>query len=464
MDLDRLVSLWWEPSTPAEQRPGLVSRDAEGAITIELVGTLSGSPFPMHEPEPEILHGIGNRGPLFTARKVMRSGARFSAPGFPSEILRPRSMIVGGHVDETTRYDQALLRTSFLADWLQASGVVVDMTKDTDDRKGSVGVHYEWPTIQTSKVAPGVTISTWTGHQGKPTGSGYAIDEDVALQVALETAVPLDDLLQNYVMPLLDLISFGTGRSNAIDRVTVRTPSVVTIVGDKEQRDDLDFLTEWIAKPPKVQERLLDHHMNFAVRDVVMGFDELVRRWFALHEELRLALAPFFGLLYAPPTYVDLRLVSISQALEAYDRASGRSRRAMPAEEFASFKQLLMDACPEKHKDFLKQKLGYLNELSQVDRMNYLVERARVPLRRLLAKRPTFAVDFIASRNAKTHPDKEKDAMDGLQMYDLTATATYLFTACVMLDLGFDENLCAQLFERQPAYIHLADNPPPAAS
>jgi hypothetical protein len=464
MDLDRLPSLWWEPSTPAEQRSGLVSRDAEGAITIELIGTLSGSPFPMHEPEPEILHGVGNQGPLFTARKVMRSGARFSAPGFPSEILRPRSIIVGGQVDETTRYNQALLRTSFLADWLQVSGVVIDLTESTDDKKGSVGVRYEWPTIQTSQVAPGVTISTWTGHQGKPTGSGYAIDEDVALQVALETAIPLDDLLQNYVMPLLDLVSFGTGRSNAIDRLTVRTPSVVTMVADKEQRDDLDFLTDWVAKPPKVRERLLDHHMNFSLSDVPMGFDELVRRWFALHENLRLALAPFFGLLYAPPTYVDLRLVSISQALEAYDRASGRSRQAMPTEEFASFKQLLMDACSEKHKDFLKQKLGYLNELSQVDRMSYLVERARVPLRRLLAKRPTFAVDFIASRNAKTHPDKEKGGMDGVQMYDLMATATYLFTACVMLDLGFDENQCAELFERQPGYVHLADSPPPAAS
>jgi hypothetical protein len=201
--------------------------------------------------------------------------------------------------------------------------------------------------------------------------------------------------------------------------------------------------------------------MNFSLRDAAMGFDELVRGWFALHKKVRLALAPFFGLLYGPPTYVDLKLVSISQALEAYDRASEQSRRAMPTEEFAKFKQLLMEACPDEHKDFLKQKLGYLNELSQVERTNYLVERARVPLRRLLAKRPTFAVDFIASRNAKTHPDKEKVGMDGLQMYDLTATATYLFAACVMLDLGFDENLCTQLFERQPGYIHLADNPPP---
>jgi ApeA N-terminal domain 1 len=464
MDLDRLLSLWWEPKTPEKQHSGLVSRDADGAITIELVGTLSDSPFPMHDPEPEILHGLGNAGPLFTARRAMRSGAHIGMPGFSTEVFRPLSMIVGGHVDETARYSQALLRTSFLADWLQLSGILVDVKRDTDASKGSVGVRYEWPAVQTSHAAPGVSVSTWTGHQGQSTSSGYAINEDVALEIALETAVPLDDLVQNYVMPLVDLVSFGTGRSNAIDRLTVRTPSVVTMVGDKGHQDDLDYLTAWVAKPPKEREHLLDHHMNFSLRDAAMGFDELVRRWFALHETLRLALAPFFGLLYAPPTYVDLKLVSISQALEAYDRASGRSRRAMSAEEFARFKKILMDTCPEEHRDFLTQKLGYLNELSQVDRTNYLVERARVPLQRLVAKRPTFAVDFIDSRNAKTHPDKDKNAMSGLQMYDLTATATYLFAACVMLDLGFEENLCANLFERQPAYVHLADNPPPAAS
>jgi len=464
MELDRLLSLWWEPSTPEKQYSGLVSQDADGAITIELVGTLGDNPFPTNQPVPEILHGLGNAGPLFTARKAMRSGAHIGMPGFSSEVLRPLSMIAGAHVDETTRYGQALLRTSYLADWLQASGVRVDVKSDTEASKGSVGVHYEWPAVQTSHVAPGVRISTWTGHQGESTGSGYAINEDVALEIALETAAPLDDLVQNYVMPLVDLVSFGTGRSNAIDRVTVRTPSVVTTIGDRKHQDDLDYLTAWVAKRPKERERLLDLHMNFSLRDAAMGFDELVRRWFALHEDLRLALAPFFGLLYAPPTYVDLKLVSISQALEAYDRASGRSRRAMPAEEFARFKKILVDACPEERKDFLAQKLGYLNELSQVDRTNYLMERARVPLQRLLAKRPTFVVDFIASRNAKTHPGKDKSAMGGLEMYDLTATATYLFAANVMLDLGFDENRCAQLFERQPAYAHLAEHPPAAAS
>jgi hypothetical protein len=118
-----------------------------------------------------------------------------------------------------------------------------------------------------------------------------------------------------------------------------------------------------------------------------MGFDSLLQRWFQLYQDLRLCLAPYFGLLYAPPTYVDLRLVSISQALEAYYRASRLSKRAMSREGFADLKKALLDACQE-NKAFLEQKLGYLNELSQVERTNILVERTRVPLRRLLAKRP----------------------------------------------------------------------------
>ncbi len=201
--------------------------------------------------------------------------------------------------------------------------------------------------------------------------------------------------------------------------------------------------------------------MNFAVADAPMGFGELVRRWFKLYHDLRPCLAPFFGLLYAPPTYADLRLVSISQALEAYHRASNLPRRVMSKEEFARFKKILLNACPPEHKEFLEKKFGYLNQLSQVERTNQLVDRAKVALRLLLATRPTFAVDFIAARDAKTHPEDTHAQFDGLHLYDLTATATYLFEANIMLDLGFDETACAELFEREPEYRHLAANPPP---
>jgi hypothetical protein len=461
MDFDRLLSVWWQPKSPDREYTGQISRAPDGATAIELAGTLTGSPFPMDDPEPEVLHGLGRQGPLFTARKVIRSGAGMGMPGFATEVLRPLSLIVGAHVDESTLYDQALLQATFLSDWLQESGIQIEVRSGTDDQTGSVAVSYQWPTVRTSGIAPGATVATWTAHQGEPRRSGYSINEDVALRVSVENPIPVDDLIRDYVMPLLDLVSFGTRRSNAIDRVTLRSPSVTRLVAGNDEREDLELLSEWIAKPAKDPQRLFVHHMNFAAGEAPMGFDELVRRWFTLYEDFRPSLAPFFGLLYAPPTYVDLRLVSISQALEAYHRASKLPRGAMSKADFANFKKALLDACPAEHKEFLVQKLGHLNELTQVERTNQLVDRAKVALRVLLPTRPTFAVDFIAARNAKTHPEESKAQIDGLHLYDLTATATYLFEANIMLDLGFEDEVCAELFERQPEYRHLAANPLP---
>ncbi len=145
MDFDKLISVWWQPDTPDHEYMGQISREPDGATAIELAGTLTGSPFPMHDPEPQVLHGLGKKGPLFTARKVTRSGAGMGMPGFATEVLRPLSLIVGAHVDESTRYDQALLQATFLSDWLQESGIQVAVQPSTDAESGSVAVSYQWP-------------------------------------------------------------------------------------------------------------------------------------------------------------------------------------------------------------------------------------------------------------------------------------------------------------------------------
>jgi len=459
MDFDNLLSTWWQPAAPEREFTGQISRTSDGATTIELAGTLSGGPFAIQDPEPDVLFGVAKKGPLFTARRVMRSGAGLGMPGFPTEILRPRSLIVGAHVDESTHYDEAVLLATFVSDWLQESGIRVQVQPRTDAEAGTVTVSYKWPEVRTSQIEPGVSVSTWTAHYGEPRRAGYAITEDVALKVGLTVAVPIEQLIEDYVMPLVDLVSFATRRSNAIERVTVRTPSVTREIAGKSERVDLEFLTEWIVKPGSLAERLFAHHMNFAAGDASMGFDELLRGWFKLHRTLRASLAPYFGLLYAPPTYVNLRLVSISQTLEAYHRTRMGSRRAMSKEEFAALKKVLLDACPPVHRAFLQKKLGYLNQLSQVERTTQLLDRVQVPLRRLLPTRPKFAEEFIAARDAEAHPEGTQGKVDGVLLYDLTATATYVFEANIMLDLGFEEARCAELFERQPAYQHLVAHP-----
>ncbi len=252
MDLSRVLSLWWEPGKTDRQYAGELSRDRGGAVTIQLIGTLADTPFPIHDPEPSVLHGLGNQGPLFTARRLIRTGARMGAPGFASEAFRPMSLIVGGHVAETTLYDRAVLQLTFLSDWLQQSGIRIEVIGAADDKR-SAAVRYEWPATLTSRAAIGLTVSTWYAHQGTPTRSGYTINEDVALKVELDVGLSVDALIRDAVNPLVDLVSFATGRSNAIDRLTIGTPEITTTIDGNVRRDDLKFLAEWIVKTREPQ-------------------------------------------------------------------------------------------------------------------------------------------------------------------------------------------------------------------
>jgi hypothetical protein len=460
VELDRVLSLWWSPEAPEEKLTGEISRSTDGATNITVVGTLGPSPFPLQNPEPPLLHGLASHGAQYTARRPVGVGGHFGMPGFSTERYRPTSVVVGGHVDEATMYDEGLLEATYLRDWLQGSGLQIEVRSGDGEQPGSLGARYQHPAVRTTRIADVATASTWTSGHGATTRSGYALSENVAVKVALDAPVLIDDLIGSYIMPLLDLLSFATARTNAVDRVTLHSPAHRHRVGEETRPVDLEFLTHWTGKVGGEIERLTPDDMRFAVQEAPGGFEGLVTRWFELYPRLREAFAPYFGLLYAPPTYMDLQLVSISQALEAYHRAAGTTRRLLPKSVYGNLKATLIAACPEEHKEFLEPRLTHLNEPRQVERLSELVRRVEQPLQALLDPRPRFVRDFIDARNLKTHPDKRKRQFGGLQMYDLTHVGMYVFEANVLFDLGFGAALCRQLFDRNREFAHLATHPP----
>lgn len=222
---------------------------------------------------------------------------------------------------------------------------------------------------------------------------------------------------------------------------------------------DLEFVAEWVGKVEGEVERLSMDRMRFGVREVPGGFEGLILRWFELYERIRLSLIPYFGLMFAPPTYLDLSLVSISQALEAYHRTVGSRRQVLPKPVFNALKSAMLAAVPTEQQAFVTQRLSYMNEPTQVERLTELVTRVESSLSALLSTRPTFVRDFIAARNLKAHPDKRKKQFDGLELYDLTRSATYVLEANVLLDIGFSNEQTKVLLERNREYAHLAANP-----
>lgn len=464
MELDQVPTIWWSPGNPDDQHDGHISVRADGSAEIELFRAFGDPLVASPESAPSLLYGVGVDGERFTARRSLLAGSRggfFS--GFTTSRYRPLSLIVGkAHVDEAAVYNVARLEATYLRDWLANSGLRPEMQTSVGEERGNPGVRYQPPAPQSAQLSAGAQVTTWTSHHLESTTRGYLQTEDVALEVELAEPLPIDELIAAYVTPLLDLITFATGQKNWIDRLTVESPALTRVIDGKTFPVPLQYLTRWTGSPPEDAARLIPHDMKFAASEAPGGLQATLPRWFDLHQELRMALAPYLGLSYAPAQYIDLRLVSISLALEAYHRAghgtTHQSRALMKKDEFRDFKAKVLEACPARLVGAMGQKLAYFNEKPQTDRLAELVERVQGSLPWIASSFPDFATDFIAARNGKTHPDPSKRQFSAGEMFNLTRVATYVFEANLMLDLGFAAEACRELLSRNRSIAQFIAN------
>jgi hypothetical protein len=464
MELDQVASIWWSPDNSEDQHDGHISVRADGSAEIQLFGAFGDALLSSPESAPSLLYGVGVDGERFTARRSLLSGSRSGLfSGFTTSKYRPLSLIIGkAHVDEATAYNMARLEVTYLRDWLANSGLRPELQTPIGDEPGTLGVRYQSPDAQSAQLSSGAQVSTWTSHHLESTTRGYLQTEDVALEVELPEPLPIDELIAAYVTPFLDLLTFATGQRNRIDRLTVHSPALTRVTGGKTFPIQLQFITKWTGSPPEDAGRLVPNDMKFTASEAPGGLQAIIPRWFDLHRELRMALAPYLGLSYAPTQYIDLQLVSISLALEAYHRAghgtAAKSRALMKKGEFRDFKAKVLEACPARLVDTMDQKLAFFNEKPQTDRLTELVARVKEPLPWVAPSFPDFATDFIAARNLKTHPDPSKRQFSAQEMFDLTRVATYVFDANLMLDLGFTAENCHDLLSRNRSIAQFVVN------
>lgn len=464
MELDQVASIWWSPENPEDRHDGHISVRADGSAEIQLFGAFGDALLPSTDSAPSLLYGVGVDGESFTARRPGLAGSRSGLfSGFTTSRYRPLSLIIGkAHVDEVTLYNVAHLEVTYLRDWLANSGLRPEIQPSLGGERGALGVRYQSPDAESALLSSGAQVSTWTSHHLESTNRGYLQTEDVALEVELPEPLPIDELIAAYVTPFLDLLTFATGQRNWIDRLTVRSPALTRVIDGKTYPIPLQFIARWTGSPPEDAGRLVPNDMKFTASEAPGGLQAIIPRWFDLHMELRMALAPYLGLSYAPAQYIDLQLVSISLALEAYHRAGHRttakSRALMKKDEFRDFKAKVLEACPARLVDTMDQKLAYFNEKPQTDRLAELVERVKDPLPWVASSFPDFATDFIAARNLKTHPDPIKRQFSAREMFDLTRVATHVFEANIMLDLGFTAANCCDLLSRNRSIAQFVAN------
>jgi hypothetical protein len=175
------------------------------------------------------------------------------------------------------------------------------------------------------------------------------------------------------------------------------------------------------------------------------GFGPTIERWIAraevlLHPVYRL----YLGTVYDPQIFLEQRLLSLVQALEAYPRRT-TAATDLPEDEHEKRLEAILGAVPEGHREWLEGKLRYSNESNLRKRINDIFEEHPQTSDSVVGisnKDKKSFVNVIDTRNYRTHFDEnlEGRAARGEDLHRINHKLSHLMEMCLIAEIGFEED------------------------
>ena len=151
--------------------------------------------------------------------------------------------------------------------------------------------------------------------------------------------------------------------------------------------------------------------------------------------------------------YWEDQFQSIVEAIESYHRRRGNNEVLNQADHELRIKSILA-AVPAEHREWLTERLKYSNQPTLRQRLRDLLDRSAPALSPLIQDQRRFINLVVQTRNYYVHldPALEKQAASGEKLYWTMQILSFLFKACLLNELGFSSERCAQIFQRNRQY------------
>ena len=180
----------------------------------------------------------------------------------------------------------------------------------------------------------------------------------------------------------------------------------------------------------------------FLVRDT-LGIDlgTALIQWFEIYDTVAMPSQLAQSVLNSEGLWLHVEFLSLMQALEGIHRAVFPGIYTSP-DRYEEIKQALSSAIPKSveadHRDALKARIKYGNEISLRRRLDTLVQRFSPPLRqRILGDEGIIPQSWVETRNYYTHWDESSrgNVLDGPAMHRAGVRLRQLLR-CLYLDLA----------------------------
>ena len=434
---------WWLPEASDNKVWGILSCSEVGELSLSIVGNLTDAwAVSTANPLLTILgETYGDRGQLVTLRGCFETNTTVS-----NDRLRSRQTFFGqrgyfgAHLPSAAEpaFGTATLSYSGLASWAQ--GLTGFVTGEP-----LFAVKWVRPAIRAATI-PGCRFEFLARIRHTHNERKQTLTEDLVVRCEFDPTIPEPEFQSRIAYGLQGLLSFATGRPNALTQVWVEgTPDSegVQIVGPAVFSDAAEA------------SNLARGDMLFTLQDVGNRLENLLVRWFALFEHYSEVLPLYFGGIYRPPGYTDLRLTQVLQTLTLYQaRRDVDGSRPTAADQLAD--AFTVEASGEGF-DRLRNLINSHPQAGAEHALNLLVTEHAPEFAPLIGGSELAAsfVEYVSNIQQyllTMRPPTGGRALEGGDLYWLTGRLEWLVKIIVLKELGFTHQQINDLTSRNENY------------
>ncbi|WP_157360707.1 HEPN domain-containing protein [Amycolatopsis thermoflava] len=438
---------WWHPARPDRKLGGIL--ELGDSFELRLWGSLDERTVPsvMNGAfDANILNGVSLSKALTIIGGRFR-GSQYSSTG--SSIIQVRAPLVfaGSYLlesaDEAT-FTKVDASPGNLLQWIARSG----LSREWPNR-GHAKLEYTAlePSIASTQ---GATLELHHGFVANGDDHWAEWQEAGSLLFELSEPHTVPDIEYKFLRPFRYFLDLATGSAPHPGPLQVANP------------DHLEEpTTQWLdvhaygrdkrvprKKPPMV------HEMLFSLPEI--EFAEVVPRWYALVDKLGITCDLLFSLSAPQNVFAGNKLFNVASAAEGiHQRLYPEADRQTP-EHRQRVKEIL-DTTPEDHRDWLKAKLAFSHAPTFADRLQQLIDHAGSCIDPFIGDRDKWVRLVKDVRNQIAHARRERHIVETevVKQVRLTATIDVLLRVILLRELGFTDDQCVNMVQRNPQWSYL---------
>ncbi len=443
--------VFWLPEAPGRKLYGTLSCNDEGELNLALLGAFGRS----HERIlGSILRGDGlqraNEAVTLQGCIVTKESVSSGDLGTRQEFLAHRAFI-GAHLESESQFKSASVTFSGLSAWAD------NFTGLSTDQNYS-GVSWNTPPVLPSGKISGALFLLGVGTSFSGTKRKKIIEEEIGISFTFDQPIDESSLSSQIIYPFQNFFTFATDAPNALTNLVVTRDQL------SPERIGVHGPTTFSDLSPTAD--LHAYKLLFALADIQDRLEDVFARWLRLSKRFEKAMVIYFGNLYRPAGYTDMRVQQAINAACLYYSSQGDDDGFQSSVERELQKIAQSTAIPADLRSTLRSHPVIWAERALAGLLRQHKELAPLVTDkdgRGSEKFIEYATNTLRYVNTRETP-RGPFAQGGADYYWLSERVSFIIKVSLLKELGFTDEQRAAILGRNAKFDHIVRNINPLAS